>query len=201
VVVVGIGDELIRERTEKCVQECGAFPAGTRVVIFGSSANGFGSPKSDLDMCLQLPDASMLPQSKDEVLSKVKRGRIGQFHAKACPLCHGPTNYTKWYDYKSDDFYPITDVEGKFEPYVLGSRVGAPLYWEAFRGFGFNKRSWFAEITVAGYKFAVLRDFWVAHLQHRELNVPSKKTAIKNRKTWEEFHGYLTKTYGRSVNY
>jgi hypothetical protein len=30
--------ELIRERTEKCVQECGAFPAGTRVVIFGSSA-------------------------------------------------------------------------------------------------------------------------------------------------------------------
>jgi hypothetical protein len=144
----------------------------------------------------------MLPQSKDEVLSKVKRGRIGQFHAKACPLCHGPTNYTKWYDYKSDDFYPITDVEGKFEPYVLGSRVGAPLYWEAFRGFGFNKRSWFAEITVAGYKFAVLRDFWVAHLQHRELNLPSKMTAIKQaRKTWEEFHGYLTKTYGRSVNY
>lgn len=48
--------ELIRLRTEQCVQQCGAFPLGTRVAVFGSSANGFGSPMSDLDMCLQLPD-------------------------------------------------------------------------------------------------------------------------------------------------
>lgn len=48
--------ELIRKATEECVQESNAFPPGTRVVIFGSSANGFGSPKSDLDMCLQLPE-------------------------------------------------------------------------------------------------------------------------------------------------
>lgn len=52
--------ELIRQSTEKCVQECGAFPPGTRVAIFGSSANGFGSPKSDLDMCLQLPEGASL---------------------------------------------------------------------------------------------------------------------------------------------
>ena len=52
--------ELIRQHTEKCVQECGFFPPGTRVAIFGSSANGFGSPKSDLDMCLQLPDGASL---------------------------------------------------------------------------------------------------------------------------------------------
>jgi DNA polymerase sigma len=56
--------EMIRERTEKCVQDCGAFPPGTRVVIFGSSANGFGSPKSDIDMCLQLPHE--LPSKDDE---------------------------------------------------------------------------------------------------------------------------------------
>lgn len=47
--------ELIRLRTERYVQECGAFPPGTQVLIFGSSANGFGSPKSDLDMCLHIP--------------------------------------------------------------------------------------------------------------------------------------------------
>lgn len=52
--------ELIRERTEQCVQECGVFPPGTRVVIFGSSANGFGSPNSDIDMCLQLPASASL---------------------------------------------------------------------------------------------------------------------------------------------
>jgi DNA polymerase sigma len=50
--------ELIRKRTEESVQDCGAFPPGTEVVIFGSSANGFGSPKSDLDLCLQLPNGA-----------------------------------------------------------------------------------------------------------------------------------------------
>jgi len=54
--------EHIRERTEKCVNECRAFPPGTRVVIFGSSANGFGSPKSDIDMCLQLPTGAQLSE-------------------------------------------------------------------------------------------------------------------------------------------
>jgi predicted nucleotidyltransferase len=54
--------EMIRKRTEECVQNCGAFPPGTQVVIFGSSANGFGSPKSDIDMCLQLPDGMKLDE-------------------------------------------------------------------------------------------------------------------------------------------
>lgn len=52
--------EQIRLMTLCCVQECGAFPAGTEVAIFGSSANGFGSPNSDIDMCLQLPDGATL---------------------------------------------------------------------------------------------------------------------------------------------
>ena len=55
--------ELIRLRTERHVQECGAFPPGTQVLIFGSSANGFGSPKSDLDMCLHLPSGTTMVTS------------------------------------------------------------------------------------------------------------------------------------------
>lgn len=55
--------ELIRQRTERNVEECGAFPPGTEVVIFGSSSNGFGSPKSDLDMCLHLPSGSKLNEN------------------------------------------------------------------------------------------------------------------------------------------
>ena len=47
-----------RELAENAVSKCDAFPPGTRVAVFGSSANGFGSPKSDLDMCLQLPQSS-----------------------------------------------------------------------------------------------------------------------------------------------
>ena len=65
--------ELVRERTEQCVQECGAFPPGTRVVIFGSSANGFGSPKSDIDMCLHLPDGAREVEAETgaEAMSKL----------------------------------------------------------------------------------------------------------------------------------
>jgi len=46
---------LARDLTESAALQCDVFPQGTKVVVFGSSANGFGSPKSDLDMCLQVP--------------------------------------------------------------------------------------------------------------------------------------------------
>ncbi|KAL3913252.1 MAG: hypothetical protein SGILL_006564 [Bacillariaceae sp.] len=57
--------EKIRERTEKLVGMCNCFPPGTKVAIFGSSANGFGSPKSDLDMCLQIPNGTSIVNEDD----------------------------------------------------------------------------------------------------------------------------------------
>jgi len=55
-----ISREQIRAQVENIVKtKCQAhFPPETRVMVFGSSANGFGSSTSDLDMCLQLPDVS-----------------------------------------------------------------------------------------------------------------------------------------------
>jgi DNA polymerase sigma len=51
--------EKVRLEMERFVNtHCSAyFPLGSRVMVFGSSANGFGSPTSDLDMCLQLPQS------------------------------------------------------------------------------------------------------------------------------------------------
>ena len=65
--------ELIRQKTEACVRDCGAFPPGTSVLIFGSSANGFGSPKSDIDMCLHIPDGSKFldGDSSSEAMTKL----------------------------------------------------------------------------------------------------------------------------------
>ena len=51
---------LVRELAESAVTKCDALPIGTKVVVFGSSANGFGSPNSDLDMCLQVPQGAVL---------------------------------------------------------------------------------------------------------------------------------------------
>jgi len=59
--------EQCRKTVEAVVASCNAvFPAGTRVVVFGSCANGFGSPSSDLDMCLQLPPNTSLPTIGEE---------------------------------------------------------------------------------------------------------------------------------------
>ncbi len=47
--------EKVRATIEHIVSTSGDFPPGTKVAVFGSSANGFGSPNSDLDLCLQVP--------------------------------------------------------------------------------------------------------------------------------------------------
>ena len=71
--------EMVRASVERVVSTSGEFPPGTKVAVFGSSANGFGyvscltldlintlipqpqfsapfsSPNSDLDLCLQVP--------------------------------------------------------------------------------------------------------------------------------------------------
>ncbi|GMH70660.1 hypothetical protein TrLO_g7070, partial [Triparma laevis f. longispina] len=54
------GREEIRRRLQAVVDSCDEFPKGTELKIFGSSANGFGSPNSDLDMCLALPPGQPL---------------------------------------------------------------------------------------------------------------------------------------------
>jgi DNA polymerase sigma len=57
--------EKIRSKIEHFVTLSQCFPPGTRVAIFGSSANGYGSPKSDLDMCLQIPSGSSIVNEDD----------------------------------------------------------------------------------------------------------------------------------------
>ena len=57
--------ETIRAKVERLVNMCDCFPPGTKVAIFGSSANGYGSPKSDLDMCLQVPNHSSIVNNDD----------------------------------------------------------------------------------------------------------------------------------------
>mmetsp|Transcript_14111 Transcript_14111/g.30664 ORF Transcript_14111/g.30664 Transcript_14111/m.30664 type:complete len:1304 (+) Transcript_14111:121-4032(+) len=50
--------EKVRATVEVIVSRSPEFPPGTKVAVFGSSANGFGSPNSDLDLCLQVPPSA-----------------------------------------------------------------------------------------------------------------------------------------------
>ena len=77
---VGQKRELIRQKTEAIVESCKAFPVGTKVAVFGSSANGFGSPNSDIDMCLQIPGSMSLSEDAgSEAMAKLaeKLGESG----------------------------------------------------------------------------------------------------------------------------
>ena len=70
--------EMVRSHLESIVQKCDSFPPGTRVMVFGSSANGFGSPSSDLDMCLQLPPNTKLPGAGDDPTGGIAMGKLAQ---------------------------------------------------------------------------------------------------------------------------
>jgi len=70
--------EMVRSYIERAVAKCDSFPQGTRVLIFGSSANGFGSSASDLDMCLQMPVDAKLPGEKDDPTGAVAMAELAR---------------------------------------------------------------------------------------------------------------------------
>ena len=137
----------------------------------------------------------MLPKSKAEVIEMVKTGKGNGFHMAGSAAGHGPTDYEKWLGNKTNDFYGIP-YKNIFEPYILGYRRGIPRYWQDFRGYGFNKFSWFFEINKAGYDFAVLRDFYVVHMNHPVPQMKKKNAMTDwNRGHWKKFKDYLSKQY------
>jgi hypothetical protein len=75
---------------------------------------------------------------------------------------------------------------------VLGYKPNVPHFAQGFRGFGYNKYSWFVEAFYMGFSFAVLRDFFVVHLDHP---VAYKQISLGSLKQMDRFKGYLRKKY------
>ena len=96
----------------------------------------------------------------------VRTGQVAPFHAHFKPG-HTATDYQRWYTLPltAETAYFIK-YEARFEPYVLAYRHGLAQYWENFRGFGFNKGSWVMQMHYQGYKFAVLPNHFVVHMNH-----------------------------------
>ena len=59
----------------------------------------------------------------------------------------------------STDSYPI-EASLYFEPYFIAHRSSLPLYYEPFRGYGFNKQSFVVETVLTGFTFHTLRDIF-----------------------------------------
>lgn len=147
---------------------------------------------------MEVTPETMLPETKAEMMGMVENKTAARFHAFFSG--HTATDFDKWMEVVDGNhaaYYDITkrvDPKGlsKYEPYVMGYRPSIPRYWEGFRGFGVNKISWFQELRLAGYHFAVLRNFWTAHLNHPVAPADQKK----NKKHYREiFRPHLRDYY------
>jgi hypothetical protein len=105
---------------------------------------------------------AVVPRDKKDVLRQLFN-RTEPFHLQKFRPGHGPTDFGKWFANETGATYGIA-FELCFEPYVLTKRDGLPWFWTGFRGFGMNKMSWFEDVHVMDYKFAVLRDYFVFHI-------------------------------------
>lgn len=136
---------------------------------------------------------SFIPKSKADALNMIQRREISPFHHNIFPKGHGPTNFLAWIENKTGPIYYVEYKKG-FEPYVIGHREEIPDYWPMFRGFGMNKHSWFQELHVAGYSFAVLRDFFVFHLPHGE-TYQNESKKISFCLNYLEYNFFFCNTY------
>ena len=126
-------------------------------------------------------DVSLAPKDKADVTKQVKELKTAEaFHLQKYRPGHGPTDFEKWYANETDAVYFIKYEKG-FEPYVLAKKEGLPQFWPGFRGFGYNKVSWLEEAHRMGYKYGVLRDFFVFHIGQSSTNL------------WP--HGWVTREY------
>lgn len=151
----------------------------------------------------------MIPQNKSEVIRMVSQETLVPFR-KSGHVGHYFTNFDKWLTLSATDsnhsslYYEIK-LSGAhrrevWEPYVLAYRPGIHRYWEDFRGFGYDKYSFFVESQFAGYTFAVLHDVFCVHMDHPEVTGDDQiKMKERNRVHYEEFKAYLWERYGEQA--
>eukprot|EP00980_Cylindrotheca_fusiformis_P002301 scaffold535_cov65-Cylindrotheca_fusiformis.AAC.3 len=147
----------------------------------------------------------MLPSSKQEAKKMVHQNQMIQFHKNSFPQGHRPTQYDTWLQNTNvprtipdDPIYEINvtlEESVRYEPYVVGYKPGIPRYWEDFRGFGFDKISFFRECYAAGYQYYVLKDFFCAHLDHPNNLRYQNRMRKKNIPYYRKFDSYLKVEY------
>mmetsp|Transcript_22368 Transcript_22368/g.66296 ORF Transcript_22368/g.66296 Transcript_22368/m.66296 type:complete len:650 (-) Transcript_22368:65-2014(-) len=142
------------------------------------------SDMSDSDLFGSLPlTKAELVRSKDAI----------PFHINWFFKGHRPTDFDRWY--KTDEPYEVRYEQG-FEPYVVLCTRGhnfLPRYWEGFKGYKVNKRSWIEELNRAGWGFYVLPgEAFVIHMHHE---FKSRKEMPNLARELLRFHSHLKATY------
>lgn len=173
--------EVLRDKTLLVLP---AFEAATYNVTFKNETGH--------EVVERRPKTLDAPTDKLDLLQKMDEGIVEPFHLKQFPPGHGPTRFPIYFDNRTGPLYPI-EYHHRFEPYVLAYRHGLPRYWTGFRGYFFNKYSWFVETHAMGYSFAVLRDFFVFHVG---ISGGSTKIPAWKSREWQKFLRYKEQIHG-----
>jgi hypothetical protein len=101
------------------------------------------------------------PTTKQELLGM--RQKLQTFHYD-WPRAHSPSDYQKWTT--ATEPYPVTQYNYHYEPYAVMLQTGPPWCDERFIGYGANKAACFYDAHLMNYKFIVLPNDFVVHVDH-----------------------------------
>jgi glycosyltransferase-like protein LARGE len=149
---------------------------------FGSSQKGKGQ---------FVADVALIPPTKVQLLEAIEKKETAPFH-DYFKAGHAPSNYIKWYS--ATERYPI-QYDYLYEPYVICHKQGLPQFFPTFRGFAFNKMSFFMEAHYMGFQFEVLPDQYVVHMNHGGRKGRNDKGG-DSKYIREDFRAYLQQVHG-----
>jgi hypothetical protein len=135
-------------------------------------------------------NVTWIPKDKNELLTSLEAKVVAPFH-EYFPAGHAPCDYSRWYN--SSTFYSI-QYDYLFEPYVIVHRYGLPKFFPNFRGFDFNKMSFFMEAHYLGFQFMVHPNSFVVHMNHGRRKRWIEKGG-DSKYIREDFRKYLQQVY------
>ncbi|KAF2075262.1 hypothetical protein CYY_003438 [Polysphondylium violaceum] len=107
----------------------------------------------------------LLPDDKSTLLTMVKNGVVSPSNLKVCRKCHSSSNFQLW---SQTDKTFEAKYQWIYEPYLIFNKSETEWFDERLKGYGFDKNTHAFVMAVQGYRFMVLPNAFIIHINHPE---------------------------------